>query len=251
LLIDGLLGESLDRTSNNLGGRSQSRGRSAFARDRSPSRGPAATTSMSGPWKDAAVIGGIGGGVAIGKAIYDRVRQKSRGRLYHSRSRSGGVSSDDSHVPSRRQQYSQRRGSRVRDAETESVNTVDLEGKYKKTRSQQLLNTAFVTVAALSTARSAFNAYNSHKERRQSILDGKMSVEDARKTARTNVLRDAAAVAVTCIGIKSAYAEWKKVKQLHQQRQQLDEKRGQHGGSVLGQTAVEHGGATRTYGYQA
>jgi hypothetical protein len=248
--MDSLLGETPDRTSINPGGRSQSRGRSAFGRGRSQSRDPAATTSVSGPWKDAAVIGGIGGGMALGKAIYDHVRQKSRGRLHQSRSRSSGVSSDGSHVPSRRQQYGQRRGSHIRDAETESVNTVDLEEQYKKTRSQQLLNTAFVSIAALSTARSAFNSYNDHKQRRQAILDGKLSVEDARKTARTNVLRDAAAVAVTCIGIKSAYAEWKRVKQMHQQRQQLDEKRRQHGGSVPGQTAEQHGGAARTYGYQ-
>jgi hypothetical protein len=193
--------------------------------------------------------------VAVGKAIYDRVRQKSRGRLHQSRSRSRSASSDGSHVPSRRQQYGQRRGSRVRDAETASVKTVDLEENYKKMRSQQLLSTACVSVAALSTARSAYNAYSDHKNRRQSILEGKLSVEDARKTARMNVLRDAAAVAVIAIGIKSAYGEWKTVKQIHQQRQQLEQKRRQHGGSLPGQTAAEPGTAGPAYGnansYQA
>lgn len=225
LLIHGLVDKDPDRTSNDPSGRSQPRGRSTFGRDRPSSRGPAATTSASGSLKDAAAVGGIGGAVAIGKAIYDRVRQKSRGRLHQSQSRSRGVSSDGSYIPSRRQQYGQRRGSRGRDAETESVNTVDLEEKYKKTQSKQLLNTAFVSIAALSTARSAYNSFSAHKQRRQQILEGKMSTEDARKTARMNALKDAAALAVIAVGIKSAYAEWKSVRKMHQERQQLDERR--------------------------
>jgi hypothetical protein len=71
--------------------------------------------------------------------------------------------------------------------------------------------------SAQSIWRRNTSGYNAHKERRQGVVEGKLSVEDTRKTARMNVLRSVA-IAVTAVGIKSAYREWKRVKQIHQQR---------------------------------
>lgn len=77
-------------------GRSRSRSRSIFGRSRSRGR----SASRNGDHEDGngmAKIAGTGAVIAAGKALYDRVRSKSRSRKERSRS-----SSRDSYVPSRR-----------------------------------------------------------------------------------------------------------------------------------------------------
>ena len=90
-------------------GRPRSRSRSIIDRfrGRSQSRGPGA--SESGGGGGAGALKGLAGGAAIaaaGKAIYDRVRSKSRKRNSPSRSRG---SSADSYVPSRNRRRDKRR----------------------------------------------------------------------------------------------------------------------------------------------
>jgi len=77
-------------------GRSRSRSRSIFGRSRS--RGRSHSGEREGG-NGLAKVAGTGAVIAAGKALYDRVRSKSRSRKDRSRSRS---SSRDSYVPSRR-----------------------------------------------------------------------------------------------------------------------------------------------------
>lgn len=77
-------------------GRSRSRSRSIFGRSRS--RGRSRSSEREGG-NGLAKVAGTGAVIAAGKALYDRVRSKSRSRKERSRSRS---SSRDSYVPSRR-----------------------------------------------------------------------------------------------------------------------------------------------------
>jgi hypothetical protein len=94
-------GRELSRSRSRSRGRSRSvidtlRSRSkSILRGRSSSR-PAGSTTTGNTLKEVAALGGV---AAVGKAIYDRVRSKSRGRLGGGRDRS--VSSDDSY-PARR-----------------------------------------------------------------------------------------------------------------------------------------------------
>lgn len=77
--------------------RSRSRSRSIFGRSRS--RGRSASRDDRGRGRDSSAFGkvvGSGAVLAAGKALYDRVRSKSRARRDRSRS-----SSEDSYVPSR------------------------------------------------------------------------------------------------------------------------------------------------------
>jgi len=93
------------RSRSNSRGRDDSRGRSrsrSLSRARSfLSRSKSRGRSNSRGIKELAAAGGV---AAVGKAIYDRVRSKSRGRA---RSHSSG--SNDSFVPSRRNQYNDNR----------------------------------------------------------------------------------------------------------------------------------------------
>ncbi|QRD00090.1 hypothetical protein JI435_069970 [Parastagonospora nodorum SN15] len=75
--------------------RARSRSRSIFGRSRSRGR----SQSGEGDGNGLAKVAGTGAVIAAGKALYDRVRSKSRSRKERSRSRS---SSRDSYVPSRR-----------------------------------------------------------------------------------------------------------------------------------------------------
>lgn len=88
--------------------RIRSRSRSVFNRGVSRSRSPddRGRSQSRGPGLKGLIA--AGGVAAAGKAIYDRVRSKSRGRLNRSRSRS--VDSEDSYVPSRRPRYADRGG---------------------------------------------------------------------------------------------------------------------------------------------
>lgn len=77
--------------------RSRSRSRSIFSRSRS--RGRSRSADREGGGNGLAKVAGAGAVITAGKALYDRVRSKSRARKERSRSRS---SSRDSYVPSRR-----------------------------------------------------------------------------------------------------------------------------------------------------
>merc|ERR1712036_163765 len=83
-------------------GRSASRGRGRSRDGSADSYSPDRKRSKSRGLKELVAAGGI---AAAGKAIYDRVRSKSRGRA-----RSASVSSQDSYVPARRQRYGADRG---------------------------------------------------------------------------------------------------------------------------------------------
>jgi len=131
--------------SQSMMGRLRSRSRSVFGRGRSSSRGGGGGGGNG--LKEVAALGGV---AAVGKAIYDRVRSKSRGATRRDRS----VSSDDSYVPSRNQRYrrdeprgdeNEDRGrsaeansgggaNRARDGSNSSISTTDLENRHKKTR---------------------------------------------------------------------------------------------------------------------
>ncbi|KAI8941312.1 hypothetical protein NX059_002539 [Plenodomus lindquistii] len=97
--------------------RSRSRSRSIFGRSRSRGRSASRDGDREGG-SGIAKVAGTGAVIAAGKALYDRVRSKSRSRKERSRS-----SSRDSYVPSRRsnrRSYSRGRGMDDRDSEAPS-----------------------------------------------------------------------------------------------------------------------------------
>ncbi|KAF2266853.1 hypothetical protein CC78DRAFT_109761 [Lojkania enalia] len=103
-LANGSRSRSRGRAGSRSPSRSRSRSRSLFGRGRSASRGRSQEREGSTIGK----VAGAGAVLAAGKALYDRVRSKSRSR----RDRSRSVSSEDSYVPSRNRRsraYSQGR----------------------------------------------------------------------------------------------------------------------------------------------
>lgn len=98
--------------------RSRSRSRSIFSRSRSRGRSRSGSPTRDKDGNPIAKIAGTGAVIAAGKALYDRVRSKSRGGRSRSRSRSRSrnrrdrsrSSSADSYVPSRRNRRSYSRG---------------------------------------------------------------------------------------------------------------------------------------------
>lgn len=113
--VNGSRSRSRVRRDESPGGRSRSRSRSIFGRSLSRGRSRS-TEARDREGNPIAKIAGTGAVLAAGKALYDRVRSKSRGGRSRSRSRSRNrrdrsrSSSADSYVPSRRNRRSYSRG---------------------------------------------------------------------------------------------------------------------------------------------
>jgi hypothetical protein len=252
-------------------GPSRSRGRSrsvmdtirsrskSILRGRSSSR-PAGSTTGGSTLKDVAALGGV---AAVGKAIYDRVRSKSRGRLGggRDRDRDRSVSSDDSYVLSRRQRYNRRsRGdtdredngalqvSRGRQAESgpvttrgetrdrehssassnSSVATTDLEKRRRKTRGKEFMVAGLATVATIHAVHGVYSSVAASKKRHKMVLEGEISPEEARKRKTKNIMQDAAALGIAALGIKSAYSEWKEMREMSKEKHEIDARHRRH-----------------------
>jgi len=183
-----------------------------------------------------------GGVAAAGKAIYDRVRSKSRRR------RSPSQDSEDSYVPSRRQAYQRDRGgpdnngadddrvaqrgraegggdeNRDRDGSSSSASTTDLENQKKKTRGKELLTAGLAAVATIHAAHGVYSSMKASEARHKLVAEGEMSPEEARKRKSKNMLQDAAAVGIAALGIKSAYGEWKEMNEQRHEVHRLEDK---------------------------
>ena len=225
-------------------GRSRSRSRSVFGRGRSQSRG-----RDGGGGGGGAGLGGLAAGGAIaaaGKAIYDRVRSKSRRR------RSPSSSSADSYVPSRnrRRTNGQARSlppdtgargdrgrtpkngalpaaaagagagalatrnsgaNRGRGESSSSSSTTDMEQKRKKMRGKELITAGLATVATIHAAHGVYSSMEAHEKRHKLVAEGEMSPQEARKIQTKAWVQDAAAVGIAALGIKGAFSEWKEM----------------------------------------
>ncbi|KAL5114660.1 hypothetical protein ACEQ8H_007454 [Pleosporales sp. CAS-2024a] len=242
--------------------RSRSRSRSIFGRSRS--RGRSSHSGEREGGNGLAKVAGTGAVIAAGKALYDRVRSKSRSRKERSRSRS---SSRDSYVPSRRgnrRSYSRGRGmddnyseapdrsnpdrrlataggagagalaasnrggegrERRRDSSSDSESSTDMEERRKKLRGKELLTAGLATVATIHAAHGVYSSMVASEKRRKLVGEGEMSAEEARKRKSKNMLQDAAAVGIAALGIKSAYSEWKEMNEQRHSVKELEARR--------------------------
>ena len=230
--------------------RSRSRSRSVFDRFRSKSRGRSRSSEDSregGRARSKSRLGGVeklaaGGALAAaGKAIYDRVRSKSRGAK--DRRRSPSNSSEDSYVPSRSRRrdvgtsrgldgegygpddravsdrgraagagggdaaIGSRPGEEHKDTgggKNESDDTSSssaLEQKRKKMRGKELLTAGLATVATIHAAHGVYQSMEGSEKRHKLVAEGEMSPEEARKKRSKAWLQDAAAVGIAALGV--------------------------------------------------
>lgn len=243
--------------SGSPGGRSRSRSRSRnpFSRSRSRGRSQSRGRGSDGGAGGVATAGALaaaGAVAAAGKALYNRVRSKSRRR-----SRS---SSADSYVPSRSRRYNNQRSSgrsddgyegtgahpgagmlasrenpemrqmRQRDnarggTSSSSESTSDMEQKRKRMRGKELLTAGVATVATIHAAHGVYSSMVASENRRKLVAQGKLSPEEARKRKSKNAVQDAAAVGLAALGIKGAFSEWKGMNEQRHEIQELEAKR--------------------------
>ncbi|KAF2472013.1 uncharacterized protein BDR25DRAFT_17261 [Lindgomyces ingoldianus] len=220
--------------------RSRSRSRSIFGRGRSQSRGRG-----QGGGNALRDVAGAGAVLAAGKALYDRVRSKSRSK----RDRSRSVSSEDSYVPSRNRgnrtrsrgrsmdDYSEapranadrslatKKAQKKRDSSSDSESTTDMEYRRKKLRGKELLTAGLATVATIHAAHGVYSSMVASENRRKLVSEGEMTPEEARKRKSKNMLQDAAAVGIAALGIKSAFSEWKEMNEQRHSVKELETRR--------------------------
>ncbi|KAF1835516.1 hypothetical protein BDW02DRAFT_286302 [Decorospora gaudefroyi] len=249
-------GDSRSRSLSRSRSRSRSRARSLFSRSRSRGRSRSHSSDGGHPL---AKVAGTGAVLAAGKALYDRVRSKSRSRKDRSRS-----SSSDSYVPSRggnRRSYSRGRGMddqysqapsgtnpdrrlaaaggagagalaaqdgggyRSRRDSSSSESSTDMEAERKKLRGKELLTAGLATVATIHAAHGVYTSMVASENRRKLVGEGEMTQEEARKRKSKNMLQDAAAVGIAALGIKSAYSEWKDMNEQRHSVKELEQRR--------------------------
>lgn len=223
-------------------GRARSRSRSIFGRGLSSNRRPG-SRSPSGddnPLKKLAAGGAL---AAAGKAIYDRVRSKSRRR------RSPSSSSSDSYVPSRRRgrdggsrdrrvaaagggaavaanrEGKSRAGDNRSRSSSSSSSLSDLDERRKKTRTKEFLTAGLATIATIHAAHGVYASMEASDKRHKLVMEGDMSPEEARKRRTKAWLQDAAAVGIAALGIKGAYSEWKEMNEQRLEVNELAEKK--------------------------
>ncbi|ORY13462.1 hypothetical protein BCR34DRAFT_263142 [Clohesyomyces aquaticus] len=205
--------------------RSRSRSRSIFGRGRSQSRGRG---GGDGDGNTLGKVAGAGAVLAAGKALYDRVRSKSRGAR---RDRSRSVSSEDSYVPSRNRGHRARSrgrtttGAKKRDSSSDSESTTDMEKKRRHLKGKELLTAGLATVATIHAAHGVYSSMVSSENRRKLVAEGEMSPEEARKAKSKNMLQDAAAVGIAALGIKGAFSEWKEMNEQRHNVKELEMRR--------------------------
>lgn len=260
-LANGSRAQSRGRDGSRSPSRSRSRSRSIFGRSRS--RGRSGSRERGGEGNALGKVAGAGAVLAAGKALYDRVRSKSRSR----RDRSRSVSSEDSYVPSRsRRGRASSGGDRSMDGqqdapsransdrrlmagagagagagavasrgsqkgekgdgnESDSTSTTDMENKRKKMRGKELLTAGLASVATIHAAHGVYSSMQASEKRRKMVSEGEMSPEEARKRKSKNMLQDAAAVGIAALGIKSAFSEWKEMNEQRHEVKELEERR--------------------------
>ncbi|KAF2018848.1 hypothetical protein BU24DRAFT_106273 [Aaosphaeria arxii CBS 175.79] len=236
--------------------RSRSRSRSIFSRSRSRGRSASRGREEGGHSSTLKDVAGAGAVLAAGKALYDRVRSKSRSR----RERSRSVSSEDSYVPSRSRRnraysdhgrsmdgYSEapRANTDRRVATTagagaaagggaltkgrlessDSESTTDMEKKRRKMRGKELLTAGLATVATIHAAHGVYSSMVASEKRRKLVSEGEMTAEEARKRKSKNMLQDAAAVGIAALGIKSAFSEWKEMNEQRHSVKEIEDRR--------------------------
>ncbi|KAK8174743.1 hypothetical protein BC567DRAFT_296626 [Phyllosticta citribraziliensis] len=236
-VIGGLVANRLangprDRSGSRGRSRSRSMSRAASLFGRSRSRGRSIGGQEGGGGGAIKNLAGAGAIAAAGKAIYDRVRSKSRGRR-----RSGSSSSEDSYVPSRGRRYGRSRdggpadysgpanGPHLRSSSMSSESTTDMENQRKKMRGKELLTAGLATVATIHAAHGVYSSMVASENRRKLVSEGEMSPEEARKRKSKNMLQDAAAVGIAALGIKSAFSEWKEMNEQRHLVHDLETKR--------------------------
>jgi hypothetical protein len=234
--------------------RARSRSRSIFGR--SKSRGRDRSQSREDGGNTLAKVAGSGAVLAAGKALYDRVRSKSRSR----RERSRSVSSTDSYDPPSRRRRNDRGYDRGRSMEddysqepranpdrrlaaatgagavatqrgggkqesSDSESTDDMEEKRKRLRGKELLTAGLATVATIHAAHGVYSSMEASENRRKLVAEGEMTPEEARKRKSKNMLQDAAAVGIAALGIKSAFSEWKEMNEQRHSVKELEMRR--------------------------
>lgn len=239
--------------------RSRSRSRSIFGRSRSRGRSRSASRGGGGDGNTLAKVAGSGAVLAAGKALYDRVRSKSRSRRERSpsydsadeyeppsrnrRSRGGydrGRSMDGAYSDAPRANSDRRlaatggagAGTMVnssrgrRDSSSgSSTSTTDMEQKRKKMRGKELLTAGLATVATIHAAHGVYSSMVASEKRRKLVAEGEISPEEARKRKSKNMLQDAAAVGIAALGIKSAFSEWKEMNEQRHSVKELEQRR--------------------------
>lgn len=82
--------------------------------------------------------------------------------------------------------------------------STDDEKRIKKMKGRQFLTAGLATVASVHAAHGVYQSYEQRNARRKAVLEGDLSLQDARKMKAKARLQDAASIAIAVLGVKGA-----------------------------------------------
>ncbi|KAK4691945.1 hypothetical protein P7C71_g5166, partial [Lecanoromycetidae sp. Uapishka_2] len=107
----------------------------------------------------------------------------------------------------------------------DDVSSSEEDQERKQMGKRQLITAGLASVATIHAAQSVYKSIEGRKERKKEVAKGEMSPAEAKKKKNKARLQDASAVGIAALGIKSAYGEWKEMKEQRDEAHEFDIKR--------------------------
>ena len=114
--------------------------------------------------------------------------------------------------------------SRSNSTSDDSASSTEEENERKSMGRKQLITAGLASVATIHAAHSVYQSYEGRKKRHKELKEGEITPQEAKKKKNKARLQDVASVGVAAIGIKSAYGEWKEMKEARDEAKEFNEK---------------------------
>jgi len=114
------------------------------------------------------------------------------------------------------------------DSESDLGSSSEDEAVKMKSRKRLALSGGLATVATIHAGHSVYESMEKREVRKRALRNGTIDKEEAAKNKSKDRLQDAASIGLAALGLKSAYSEWKSIKEQNDEYQGDLEKRKRH-----------------------
>jgi hypothetical protein len=118
------------------------------------------------------------------------------------------------------------------DDESSVMSSSEDEHQEEKKKRDKLITGGIATIATLNAAANVYNSMKMREARSKQLADGQITKDEAKRQRYKHHLQDAAAIGVSAICVKGAYAKWQQTTEKHREhrdhkkeRQERSEKR--------------------------
>lgn len=114
------------------------------------------------------------------------------------------------------------------DSDSDLGSSSEDEETNKKSRKRLAISSGLATVATIHAGHSVYESVEKRQVRKRALKNGTIDAEEAAKHKNKDRLQDAASIGLAALGLKSAYSEWKELKEQNDELKEDTEKRKRH-----------------------